>query len=77
MTADRKPPPEIPASRPATRRSDDPISMGLRRLWADVESEAVPDDFLDLLDQIDSRRAEGKADGGADGGGESGSGTGA
>ncbi|TPE63963.1 hypothetical protein FJQ54_03755 [Sandaracinobacter neustonicus] len=36
---------------------DDPISLGLRKLWAEVEREEVPDDFLDLLDQIDERRA--------------------
>ena len=72
MTADRKPPPDMPASRQASRRSDDPISMGLRRLWANVESEAVPDDFLNLLDQIDSRKAEGNAGSEADGSGETG-----
>ena len=58
MTSDHKPPPGVPASRATARKAEDPIAMGLRRLWADVESEAVPDDFLDLLDQIDSRRAE-------------------
>lgn len=58
MTSDRKPPPAPPASRSSGRRTEDPIVMGLRRLWSEVESEGVPDDFLDLLDQIDSRRAE-------------------
>jgi hypothetical protein len=33
--------------------------MGLRRLWADVENEEIPEDFLNLLDEIDSRRAGG------------------
>ena len=73
MTSDHKPPPGVPASRATDRKYEYPNAMGLRRLWADLESEAVPDDFLDLLDQIDSRRAEGKADGD----GDSGSGTGA
>jgi hypothetical protein len=38
------------------RSSDDPIAEGLRRLWQNVESEPVPDSFLDLLDQIDDAR---------------------
>lgn len=39
------------------RRADDPIALGLRKLWADVEQEDVPDHFLDLLDRIDDHRA--------------------
>lgn len=71
MTADRKPtpPPLAPAPAGRGRRDNDPITMGLRRLWADVESEEVPDDFLSLLDEIDSKRAGGGPDeaGGATG----------
>lgn len=37
----------------------DPIALGLRRLWAGVEQEDVPDDFLRLLDQIDESRDQG------------------
>jgi hypothetical protein len=32
----------------------DPIASGLRQLWADVEREPVPEEFLDMLDRIDS-----------------------
>lgn len=39
---------------PATG-APDPIALGLRKLWADVENEAVPDEFLALLDRIDDR----------------------
>lgn len=31
----------------------DPISAGLKALWAAMEDEPVPDDFLALLDRID------------------------
>lgn len=50
-------------TRPGRRRlADDPVAAGLRRLWADVEAEPVPDSFLDLLDRFDSqRRAAGPA----------------
>ena len=73
MTSDRNPKADTPSTR--RRRSEDPIAMGLRRLWTDVEDEAVPDDFLSLLDEIDTRRAQkasvaGSADGTA---GEAGS----
>ncbi|MGQ5700646.1 NepR family anti-sigma factor [Sandaracinobacteroides sp. A072] len=49
-------------------RSDDPISLGLRQLWADVENEPVPDDFLAILDAIDARAggAESQEQGGND-----------
>jgi len=42
-------------------RPDDQISAGLRQLWAVVEQEPLPDEFLDLLDAIDKRRDEGAA----------------
>jgi hypothetical protein len=48
------------------RASDDPIAAGLRRLWQDVESEPVPDSFLDILDRIDAVRADESTPGGAD-----------
>ena len=65
MTSDRNPKADTPSTR--RRRSEDPIAMGLRRLWADVENEAVPDDFLSLLDEIDTRRTEAAPDtGGTD-----------
>lgn len=41
------------------RQMADPISAGLKALWADIEKEPVPDDFLALLDEIDAARAEG------------------
>ena len=58
MTSEHKPtpPPLAPAPAARGRRDNDPITMGLRRLWADVESEEVPVDFLNLLDEIDSKR---------------------
>jgi hypothetical protein len=43
------------------RTPADPISAGLRQIWKDTETEAVPDSFLDLLDRIDrEHRADGK-----------------
>lgn len=36
---------------------DDPISQGLRQLLASVTEEPVPDEFMDLLDSLDERRA--------------------
>lgn len=43
---------------PAPRRrrlpTTDPVALGLRSLWRNAEQEALPDDFLDLLDQIDA-----------------------
>lgn len=35
----------------------DPVSLGLRKLWQDVEKEPIPDEFLALLDAIDSAKA--------------------
>lgn len=40
----------------ATTRPD-PISAGLRALWASLEEEPVPDDFLALLDRMDEAEA--------------------
>jgi hypothetical protein len=34
----------------------DLVSDALRQLWATAESDPVPDDFLDLLDQLDTAR---------------------
>mgnify|MGYP007088037432 CR=1 FL=1 len=45
-----------------TSRRDDPVTLGLKQLWADLEQEAVPDEFLDLLDQIDRRTGSGQAE---------------
>lgn len=39
--------------RPA-EAAPDPISAGLKALWAAMENEPVPDEFLALLDRIDS-----------------------
>lgn len=35
----------------------DPISAGLKKLFETVADEAIPDDFLNLLDRIDAERA--------------------
>ncbi|WP_439534060.1 NepR family anti-sigma factor [Polymorphobacter sp.] len=42
----------------AARGSRDVISTGLRQLWADVENEPVPDEFLKMLDSIDAVRRD-------------------
>ena len=34
----------------------DPVTAGLKQLFAAVESEPIPDDFLRLLDEIDAAR---------------------
>lgn len=36
------------------RYTNDPVSLGLRKLWQDIEQEPVPMEFLDLLDAIDA-----------------------
>ncbi len=41
--------------RPVRERTD-AVGAGLRQLWTELESEAVPDAFLDLLDAIDAER---------------------
>ena len=43
-----------PQDRTGRDRPTDPISRGLRKLWQDVALEPVPDDFLSLLDKIQS-----------------------
>jgi hypothetical protein len=47
------------------RDGGDPIVDGLRRLYDDVASEPVPDEFMNLLNKIDEVRAakDGKKDG--------------
>jgi hypothetical protein len=47
---------------PAADLSDDPIVLGLKRLYDSVLDEAVPDDFMDLLGQIDAELAQHKND---------------
>ncbi|WP_372918109.1 NepR family anti-sigma factor [Sandarakinorhabdus sp.] len=47
--------PQPAATRPRrTTAGQDAISAGLRALWAALEDEPVPDDFLKLLDQIEA-----------------------
>lgn len=48
--------PRAPDARLASAK--DPIALGLRRLWAGVEQEAVPEDFFRILDDIDARATE-------------------
>lgn len=43
---------------PAADLTDDPIVIGLKRLYDSVLEEAVPDDFMDLLGQIDTQLAQ-------------------
>lgn len=38
------------------RPDDDAVSLGLRKLWQNMECEPIPTDFLDLLDAIDVAR---------------------
>jgi|JI8StandDraft_2_1071088.scaffolds.fasta_scaffold03598_2 hypothetical protein len=47
-----------PKRRRGRQPSDDPVSLGLRKLWQHVETEPVPREFLDLLDAIDAARAQ-------------------
>jgi RNA polymerase sigma-70 factor, ECF subfamily len=54
--------------RAASDRSD-PISSGLRKLWDDVALEPVPDDFLSLLDRIQTERDAPEASAGRRSGG--------
>jgi hypothetical protein len=55
-----------PATRRAGRKADDPVSLGLRKLWENVEKEPVPDSMLALLDAIDAaHNAAGAKDGDA------------
>jgi hypothetical protein len=41
-----------------SRYAHDPVSLGLRKLWQDVEKEPVPDEFLALLDAIDAAKPQ-------------------
>lgn len=57
-----------PGVRPRRGRgAADPISAGLKALWANVEKEPVPDEFLALLDRIDAARASSEEPGGGSG----------
>jgi hypothetical protein len=38
------------------RQGVDPISAGLRALWASLENDPVPEEFLSLLERIDAER---------------------
>ncbi len=66
-TAGQSVAPGVPAGRPGNGRvpAKDAISAGLRKLWAEVEDEPVPDDFMALLDKVDAARRDRKADPGA------------
>lgn len=59
-TAPETPPPPPLAAPAAARRNSryahDPVSLGLRKLWHELENEPVPAEFLDLLDAIDASR---------------------
>lgn len=54
-----------PPARRDRRHANDPVSLGLRKLWEQVEREPVPDAFLALLDAIDIARSGGPAHGAA------------
>jgi hypothetical protein len=45
------------SGRRSSRYAQDPVSLGLRKLWHELENEPVPAEFLDLLDAIDAARA--------------------
>ena len=49
-----RPAPVDGSRRRTSRYTNDPVSLGLRKLWQNVEQEAVPAEFLDLLDAIDA-----------------------
>ena len=60
-------PPETPtrpplaastAARRNSRYAHDPVSLGLRKLWHELENEPIPAEFLDLLDAIDAARTD-------------------
>jgi Anti-sigma factor NepR len=46
-----------PSDKNITEASDDPIGAALRKIHDAVLDEPLPDDFLDLLDQIDKKIA--------------------
>jgi hypothetical protein len=50
------PPTHAAPVRRSSRYAQDPVSLGLRKLWQDVEKEPVPDEFLALLDAIDAAK---------------------
>lgn len=50
------------STRRYSRYALDPVSLGLRKLWQDVEKEPVPDEFLALLDEIDAAQASSSTD---------------
>jgi hypothetical protein len=52
-----------PPARRDRRHANDPVSLGLRKLWEQVEKEPVPDAFLALLDAIDTARSGSPAHG--------------
>jgi len=70
MPSDEPPPdPAFPPTRRGRKYSEDPVSLGLRKLWQSIENEPIPPEFLDLLDAIDTARAtpkESDADQGKD-----------
>ena len=43
-----------PYKEPVADISDDPIVLGLKQLYDSVLDEAIPDDFMGLLSQIDA-----------------------
>lgn len=43
-------------------RGNDPVTAGLQQLFASIEDEPIPDDFLRLLDEIEARSTAGKGD---------------
>jgi hypothetical protein len=53
-----RPDPVAVSKRRTGRYTSDPISLGLRKLWQNVEQEQVPAEFLDLLDAIDAASAD-------------------
>ena len=48
-----------PDGRDMFKNGLDPVAKALKRLHDDVLAEPVPNSFLDLLDRIDERQAEG------------------
>ena len=51
----------LPFEHPISDLAEDPIGLGLKRLYDAVLEEAVPNDFMDFLSQIDAN-ADVKAD---------------
>ena len=67
---DSRPPPVARSPRRSSKYANDPVALGLRKLWQGVEEEPVPDEFMALLDAIDSAQSadapenDGKPEGG-------------